>query len=91
MLVLILALVTGAASTPNTAYPAELVPLSADEAIAAAVNDLKATTEGYRLRQPRQVTTFTPAGLAVIPASGGPAWTWQLATITAGDRAPGRD
>jgi hypothetical protein len=79
----LLAPTVGPASAPRTSGPARLSP---DEAIAAAVNDLELTADGYRLRQPYHVATFTSAGVEVAPESGGPVWTWHLVSVTAGDR-----
>jgi len=59
--------------------------LTSDQAIAAAVNDLEATADGYRLRHPRHTATFTPEGVQFTPRGGGPAWAWELTAVMAGD------
>ena len=59
--------------------------LTSEQAVAVAVNDLEPITDGYRLRHPRHTATFTPEGLQFTPRRGGPAWTWHLTAVTAGD------
>jgi len=64
----------------------ERMPLFApDQAVAMAINDLKAIADGYRLRHPRYTVTFTPHGLQFTPWHGGPEWAWQLAAVSAND------
>jgi len=59
--------------------------LTADQAAAAAVNDLEATAGGYRLRHPRHVATFTAEGLQFAPRRSGLEWAWRLMFVGAGD------
>ncbi|MBU1879266.1 MAG: hypothetical protein KJ734_09985, partial [Chloroflexi bacterium] len=54
-------------------------------AIAAAVNDLIRTADGYRLTHPQHTAAFTPAGVEFAPRNGGPSWAWQLTDIAAAD------
>ena len=62
-----------------------LAHLTRDQAIAAAANDLEPIADGYRLRHPRHLATFTPDGLQLTPRHGGPAWAWERMAVTAGD------
>ncbi|MCP4540293.1 MAG: hypothetical protein GY832_24400, partial [Chloroflexi bacterium] len=64
----------GIAATLHTASPA----ISAEQAVALAVNDLVATGDGYEAHHPQHNATFSPAGLTFTPRRGGPAWIWQL-------------
>ena len=59
--------------------------LTSDQAISAAVNDLEATSDGYRLRHPRHLAIFTADGVQFTPRHGGPAWAWELTAVMAGD------
>jgi len=70
------------AAGPDGAQTERLAP---EQAIAVALNDLQATADGYRLRHPRHVATFTPDGLQFTPRRGGPEWAWQLTAVGAGD------
>ena len=49
------------------------------------MNDLQAAADGYRLRHPRHLATFTPDGLQFTPRHGGPAWAWELTAVMAGN------
>ena len=85
--VMLLVLVVGSAGGPPTSGPAGLARLRPGEAIAAAVNYLEATADGYRLRHPHQTATFTSDGLEFRPRGDGPAWAWHLTAVTAADDA----
>jgi hypothetical protein len=87
-----LALLPGAVTAPlsvaeRAAGPdgAQTERLAPEQAIAVALNDLQATADGYRLRHPRHVATFTPDGLRFTPRRGGPEWAWQLTAVRVGD------
>jgi hypothetical protein len=58
--------------------------ISAEQAIALAVNDLTATDGGYQLCHPRHTATFTAEGLTFTPRRGGPEWHWQLTHVGRG-------
>ena len=49
------------------------------------MNDLEATANGYRLRHPRHVATFTAEGLQFAPRRSGLEWAWRLMLVEAGD------
>jgi hypothetical protein len=87
-----LALLPGAVTAPlsvaeRAAGPdgAQTERLAPEQAIAVALNDLQATADGYRLRHPHHVATFTSDGLQFTPRHGGPEWAWQLTAVGAGD------
>jgi len=70
------------AAGPDGAQAERLAP---EQAIAVALNDLQATADGYRLRHPRHVATFTPDGVRFTPRRGGPEWAWRLTAVRAGE------
>jgi hypothetical protein len=82
-------LVSGHAAMPTAAPEASSTTVAAavapDQAIAAAVNDLESTSDGYRLHHPRHTATFSPDGVEFRPQGDGPTWTWHLTAVTAGD------
>jgi hypothetical protein len=85
-------LLLGALSAPPAAAErasgpvgAQAERLSPEQAISVALNDLQATADGYRLRHPRHVATFTPDGVRFTPRRGGPEWAWQLTAVRAGE------
>ncbi|MDY7075302.1 MAG: FG-GAP-like repeat-containing protein [Chloroflexota bacterium] len=57
--------------------------ISAEQAAALALNDLTATDDGYEVRNPQHMANFTAAGLTFTPRRGGPAWSWQLTSVSA--------
>jgi hypothetical protein len=59
--------------------------LTAEQAIAVAVNGLEATADGFRLRHPRHVATFTRDGVQFTPRGGGPEWAWRLTRVMASE------
>ena len=81
----LLALAVGPVSAPRTPDLVGLARLRPDEAIAAAVNDLESTADGYLLRNPHHTATFTSDGLEFRPQGDGPTWAWHLTAVTAGD------
>jgi hypothetical protein len=77
---------------PSSAFPqaarqaAESFPtigVTQEQAIAAAVNELAPTADGWRLRQPHHSATFTAAGLHVTPNGGDAVWSWRLTFVGA--------
>jgi len=85
---LLLALAVSPVSHPAQATtPAgpDAAHLTADQAIAAAVNDLQATPDGYRLRHPRHTAIFTPQRVQFAPRGGELEWAWRLTFVGAGD------
>jgi hypothetical protein len=63
--------------------------ISADHAIALAVNDLVPTADGYDLDNPNLHASFTAAGLRVMPRLGGPDWRWRLTSVGTPGVEPG--
>jgi hypothetical protein len=55
--------------------------ISADHAIALAVNNLARTPDGFRLHTPTLRASFTEAGLRVTARRGGPEWLWSLTRV----------
>ena len=72
----------GAQSAPDTVGTARLTP---EQVITVALSDLQATADGYQLRHPHHVVTFTPEGLQFTPRHSGPEWAWQLTAVGASD------
>ncbi len=73
-------------AAPGASNPATAAAMTSDQAIAAAVNDWQAITDGWQLRHPRHTATFTPAGVQFAPRSGRIEWAWRLTSVTADDR-----
>jgi hypothetical protein len=56
-------------------------PVSAEEAVAVAVNELRPTRHGFGLRNPSFGAAFTSTGVVLSPRGGGPEWRWRLSFI----------
>lgn len=55
--------------------------ITPEQAAAFAVNDLHSTPEGYMLRHPRHLASFTRDGVHFTARRGGLEWHWQLTHI----------
>ncbi|MBI3250187.1 MAG: DUF4215 domain-containing protein [Deltaproteobacteria bacterium] len=55
--------------------------ISADEAVVRALNTLRPTPEGYRLRHPRYTVDFTGEGVAFQPRGAELPWRWQFIAV----------
>lgn len=55
--------------------------ITAEQAVATAVNHIEPLNNGLRLSHPRHQADFQADGLTFTPAAGGPAWRWQLAYV----------
>jgi hypothetical protein len=66
--------------------------LSAEQAIALALNAILPEANGFRLEHPYHTAAFTSNGLTFTPRHGGPQWQWRLAYAgSAGMVTPGID
>ena len=59
------------AGTPGGG-PRAAVRISPEEAVSIAVNEFRAVTGGFQLRNPRHLTTFGASGLVFAPPSAVP-------------------
>src|SRR3989304_10641523 len=55
--------------------------ISAEQAVVAALNRVSLVAEGFVVRHPRHVATFTPEGVSFEPRAGGPKWRWRLSQL----------
>jgi hypothetical protein len=85
----VLALLTLAALLPldGSTRLRSHAPISKEEAIARAVNDIREIPEGFSLKHPRHRVEFTREGITVRSRGKGIHWRWSLSAIKAGDRA----
>jgi len=73
-----------AADKMSALPPSEILQstrISADEAIAVALNNLTPMANGFQLEHPRHLVQFTETGVQFTPRRGGPEWRWQLQRV----------
>ncbi len=74
---------TSPESAQNPVILSNPTSISAEQAIAVAVNNIVPTTNGFQLSHPQHQVTFTADGITFAPMGGGPTWRWQLRGISA--------
>jgi hypothetical protein len=68
---------------PQTNPHAQPGRISAEEAMALALNNLTPVANGFQLEHPRHLVQFTETGVRFTPRHGGPEWRWQLQSLGA--------
>ncbi len=59
----------------------QVTPISADQAVIMAINNVSPTDNGFVLNHPRHQVAFAPDGITFVPKVGGPTWRWHLTEI----------
>jgi hypothetical protein len=69
--------------SPPTSISRSASPLTPEQAVKLAVNDLQPSEQGYRLSHPRYSVDFSPQGLYFVPRHSALTWAWQLTYVGA--------